>query len=395
MSLSELKYQVDSLANAWEEFKSLNDRRLTDIERKGAADPILNEQLDHLNQTIDSCKGRINQIEVSLSRPSGGDTLESDDQKEYTEVFRNYIRKGIDQPLAALEQKSLSAGSDPDGGYLVTPRMSDQILKIIQEKSPIRQLVSNISISTDSIEFIHDADNAEARWTSETGAVEDTATPQLSKFSIAVHEMYAQPKATQKLIDDASVNIEQWLASKIADAFAETENNAFFHGDGNGKPRGFLTYPDGNQWGNIEQVVSGSDGEITADSLISLFYSLKDTYSKQAVFIINRTVLQSIRLLKLSGTEQYIWQPGLTNGQPDTLLGVPVYQADEMPDADSDSLSIALGDFRRAYQIIDRTGIRVLRDPFTHKPFVKFYSTKRVGGDVMDFNAIKILRLGV
>ncbi len=205
--------------------------------------------------------------------------------------------------------------------------------------------------------------------------------------------MYAQPKATQKLIDDGSIDIEQWVARKVADKFARLEATAFISGDGTGKPTGILSYTAGTAWGDIQQVVSGSDAAITGDSLLKLYYSLKDDYAKRATFLMHRSTVQAVRLLKDSTTGQYLWQPGLASGTPDTLLGVPVALAADMPVPASGSLSVALGDFKRGYLIVDRVGIRTLRDPFTAKPFVVFYTTKRVGGEVVDYEAIKLLKL--
>jgi len=174
---------------------------------------------------------------------------------------------------------------------------------------------------------------------------------------------------------------------------SKKENTAFVSGDGVGKPRGILTYTAGTSWGEIEQVASGSAGAVTADKIIELYYALKEDYATNASFLMNRATVEDVRQLK-DTTNQYLWNPGLAVGVPDTLMGVPVYQAADMPVPAADSLSIAVGDFKAAYQIVDRAGIRVLRDPFTDKPFVKFYSTKRVGGDVVNFEAVKLMKLG-
>jgi HK97 family phage major capsid protein len=183
--------------------------------------------------------------------------------------------------------------------------------------------------------------------------------------------------------------------AKIADIFSRRENTAFITGNGVGQPRGILTYAAGTNWGQIQQINSGTNGAVTADGIINLFYALKDEYSKRANFIMNRTVVQAVRLLKQATTNQYMWQPGLAAGAPDTLMGVPVFMATDMPVAANNALSIAVGDFQSAYQIVDRKGISILRDPFTEKPFVKFYATKRVGGDVVNFEAIKLMKLAV
>ena len=224
-----------------------------------------------------------------------------------------------------------------------------------------------------------------AAWTTETGTVTETATPQINKRAINVFEMYAQPKATQKLLDDASIDVEAWVAEKVADKFARMEATAFINGNGTTQPKGILQYGAGTGFGKIQQVTSGAAGVVSvvcADSLIVLFYGLQEAYTRDATFLMNRATLQSVRLLKLATTNQYIWQPSLAAGAPDTLLGIPVAQAADMPIASANSLSVALGDFKQAYLIVDRIGLRTLRDPFTEKPFVKFYTTRRTGGEV-------------
>ncbi len=398
MSISEITDRVASLGNAWEQFKQINDARLNEIERTGNADPLYNEHLGNISMALDNYKSRLDTIETAYNRPilgneqinfKGGEPSNG----EYGKAFRNYLRKGMEGGLEHLQTKALSVSSDPDGGYLVTPHMSSKIVQAIFETSPMRQLASVETISSDALELIDDHDQAAAGWTSETGAITETSTPTLAKRNIPTHELYAQPKATQKLVDDAAIDIESWLSGKIADIFSRKENTAFISGNGVGQPRGILTYASGTNWGQIQQVNSGSSGAVTADAIISLFYALKDSYSKRANFLMNRTVVQSIRLLKQATTNQYMWQPGLAAGAPDTLMGVPVYMASDMPIAASNSLSIAVGDFQSAYQIVDRQGISILRDPFTEKPFVKFYATKRVGGDVVNFDAIKLMKL--
>ncbi len=401
MTISRVTKRVEQLGNAWEQFKDVNERRLSEIEKKGQPDPLTVEQLGRINHALDEYKGRLDGVETAMLRPASGmeyaaaSALANPAIAEHKAAFCNYLRKGEDADLAFLEKKALSVGSDPDGGYLVTPHVSERIIRAVFETSPMRQVAAIEEISTDSLEIIEDADEAAAGWTGETDPVTDTATPQIGKKTIPVHEIYAQPKATQKLIDDSSVDIEQWLAGKLADVFSRLENTAFVSGDGVGKPKGILTYTDGTSWGEIEQVASGDDADVTADSLIQLYYALKEDYAVHATFLMNRATAQQARLLKEASTDQYLWQPGLASGAPDTLLGLPVLQAADMPAPASGSLSVALGDFSRAYQIVDRTGVRVLRDPYTDKPFVKFYATKRVGGDVANFEAIKLLRLSV
>jgi len=396
MSMTEITEQVNQLGTAWEHFKQVNDARLNEIERKGNADPLYLEHLSKINHALDNHKSRMDTIETAVSRPAvAGDSYKFNSPfvGEYKKAFVSYLRKGMDAGLEQLQSKALSVGTDADGGYTVTPAMSDTIVKAIAEHSPMRQLANIETISTDSLEIIQDYDEAAAGWTTETGTVSDTTTPQIAKKTISVHELYAQPKATQKLVDDSAIDIEQWIADKVSEVFTRIENAAFVSGDGSGKPKGILAYTAGTSWGQIEQIDSGVNGALTADSLIQLYYSLNEEYATRATFLMNRSVVQAARLLKESTTDQYLWQPGLAVGADDTLLGVPVRQAVDMPVAATDSLSVAIADFTRAYTIVDRIGIRTLRDPFTDKPFVKFYTTKRVGGDVVNFDAIKLLKL--
>lgn len=398
MTLSEVSKRVNALGSAWEQFKAVNDRRLKEIERRGSADPLTEDYLSKINYALDNYKERLMRVETAMSRPGlAVSGMERNDTvlSEHKAAFCQYLRKGAESDLIHLEQKALSVGSDPDGGYLVTPSISENIVRTVFETSPLRKIASVEVISSDSLEIIEDKDEADAGWTTETGTRSDTDAPQIAKKTIPVHELYAQPKATQKLIDDASIDIEAWLAEKLADVFSRKENTAFINGDGVGKPRGILTYDAGTSWGEIEQIHSGVSATITADGIIKLYYALKEDYATRSTFLMNRASVQAVRLLKESTTDQYLWQPGLAAGAPDTLLGVPVIQAADMPTPNTDTLSVAFGDFSQAYQIVDRTGIRVLRDPFTDKPFIKFYTTKRVGGDVTNFEAIKLLKLAM
>jgi HK97 family phage major capsid protein len=393
MSYDTIASQVNAMGSAWEQFKQVNDARLDEIERKGSADALYNEHLTKISEALDNHKSRMDALEVANARPSfGGVEAKSYAPDSYSKAFCEYVRKGQETALD-MQTKALSVGVDADGGYLVTPKISENIVRIVRESSPMRQLASVEVISTEGLDLIDDVDAAQAGWTTETGSVVDTDTPQFGKRNIPVFEMYAQPKATQKLVDDAAIDIEAWLAEKVAEVFSRLENTAFISGNGTAAPKGILSYAAGTAWGQIEQVNSGASAEVTADGLVRLYYSLKESYAANATFLMRRNVLQSVRLLKEATTNQYLWQPGLAAGAPDTLLGVPVMTAADMPAAAANSLSVAVGDFRAGYQIVDRTGIRILRDPFTDKPFVKFYTTKRVGGDVRQFDAIKLLKL--
>lgn len=398
MSLRELTDHVHTIGNAWEQFKQVNDSRLKDLERKGSADPLYLEHLSKISQTLDNQKSRMDRIETASARPGvdlAGSPYVGEVAGEYKTALVNYLRKGMDGGLEAIATKALSVSTNggADGGYLVTPQMSEEIVRIVTEISPMRELASVETISSDSLDVIEDTELPGADWVAETAARSDTTTHQINKNTIATHEMYAIPKATQKLIDDSSIDVEAWLAQKVGEKFAALEATAFISGDGNGKPKGILDYTAGTAFGEIQQINSGTDAVVTSDSLIQLYYALKDEYAKNATFLMNRSTIQAVRLLKEATTNQYLWQPGLAAGTPDSLLGVPVKAAADMPVPANNSLSVAVGDFKRAYKIVDRVGIRVLRDPYTDKPYVKFYTTRRVGGEVVNTEAVKLLRL--
>jgi len=260
--------------------------------------------------------------------------------------------------------------------------------------------VANIvTIGTDRLEGTRDLDEVTTGWVGETEERSETDSPQIGQYVIPVHEQYAEPRATQRLLDDAMFDVDEWLAGKIADKFARMENTAFINGDGEGKPKGFLTYdggtPDTQNFSVIERVLSGAAGDFAAsdpgDALINLVYSLKAVYRGGAVFMMKRATLAEVRKLK-DGDGNYLYHPDFQGGTGGMLLGFPVIEAEDMPEMAADSLSIAFGNFHAGYQIVDRQGLHILRDNLTAKPFVKFYTTKRVGGDVVNFEAIKLMK---
>lgn len=417
----ELKDVVQDLGHAFEEFKRANDERLNQLATKGSVDAVVNDKVEKVNGVIGDLQARLEKAEVAASRrakssaePDGMDQkaaewaagnaarrgmrLESEygaaDLKGYRKAFVEYMRKG---PMAEdLHAKALSVGIDPDGGYVVDPDTSGRIVTKVFETSPMRQFASVQTIGTDALEGLYDLDQAASGWVGETQARPTTGTPQLGKYRIPVHELYANPAATQKLLDDAFVNMEAWLAGKVAEKFARDEATAFVNGDGVGKPRGFLTYPHGtNLPGQIERIPTGASGAFDSapdgpDVLIDTIYALKAAYRANARWAMNRSTQAEVRKLKMDN--QYVWVPGLGGNMPATLLGYPVAEFEDMPSIDADTLSIAFGNFSEAYQIVDRAGVRVLRDPYTAKPYVLFYTTKRVGGDVVNFEAIKLIR---
>ncbi len=379
---------------AWENFKAINDQIIKTKEQNNSSDPLLDQQLLRISDYLSDHKSRLDALETSMSRPFGrGENFIQNQDHQHKQAFSNYLRSGNEYNLSKIEQKTLSTNVDSDGGYLITRQTSKQITQILEEISPMRQLASREQISSSSLDVLEDYDKAQAGWTGEMDLVTDTDTPKLNKRNIVAFELYAQPTATQKLIDDSSIDIERWLADKLVNSFAKLENQAFINGDGSSCPKGILTYADGKNWGSIEQIKSGIDGKFEADNLFALYFALKEQYCRNASFLMNRFSLHMVRTLKDKVSGRYLWNPSLASGTPDSLLGLPVYEAADMPTAEKNALSIAIADFKTAYKIVDRSGIRVMRDPYTFKPFVKFYTTKRVGGDVINFEAIKLLKL--
>ncbi len=303
--------------------------------------------------------------------------------------------------LTAEEYKTLQVGVEADGGFLVPSDTSGRIVTRIFELSPIRPISNVQPISSDRLEGIADIDEAGDGWVGETEARPDTKTPQIGKYEIPAHEQYAQPKATQKLLDDAAVNVESWLSRKVGDRFARREGAAFVIGNGVAQPRGFAAYPTAatadatRVWGTLEHINTGVNGAFAAanpaDILFDLEGSFKSGYLANARIVTRRQVITLVRKFK-DGQGQYLWQPGLQAGKPAQLIGYPLVMAEDMPAVATGSLSLAMGDFNEGYQIVDRLGVRVLRDPYTDKPYIKFYTIRRVGGAVVQFECIKFVR---
>lgn len=318
--------------------------------------------------------------------------------KLYKKAFQVFLRK--DERLISPDSvKALSVGIDPDGGYTVTPAMSARIIKRLYERDPIRQLAAVESISTGAIEWLVDFDEAGWGWEGETESGAETGTPKLYKKRIPVHVMYAKPRATQTLLEDSGINIENWLADKVSNRFNRGEGAAFVSGDGVGKPRGYLTYPNYttagvDEWGKVERINMGAAAAVTADGFIKVKYSLTEDYLTRGTWLMNRLTVADTMYLK-GGDGHYIWKPGLAEDKFATLLGLPIRMSTTMPTVAAGTLSVAIADWAEAYMIVDRLGITIQRDPFTAKPYTEFYTRKRVGGDVINFQAIKLGSIAV
>lgn len=401
LDITEVKSAAETLARAFEEYKSVNDQRLHELERKGSSDVLLTDRLGRLDGVIGKLQDDVSSVKTALQRPAFGAALKIEDggDSSYKSGFLRYVTKGVEPETG---QKDMSVVNDPAGGYMVPTEMSARIVTRQYETTPMRQIATVMGITTEAVEMLRDTNEPDATWASELATRADTAEGALGRIRIAAHELYAQPRATQKLLDDAVINVEEWLINKVADKFARRENNAFVVGDGVAQPRGFASYTtqavsDGTRsWGVLEHVITGVDGAFAAsnpaDALISLMHKLRVGYMPGAVWLMPRSVAELIRRFKENTTNAYIWQPGLQAGTPATLLGFPIQLAEDMPSPAAGSLSLAFGNFREGYTIVDRIGVRVLRDPYTAAPFVRFRCSKRVGGDVTNFEAIKFLR---
>lgn len=322
----------------------------------------------------------------------------------HQKAFEAYLRSGDDDALRGLdlEGKAMSTAVAADGGYLVDPQTADTIKSVLEGSSSIRAIANVVNVEATSFDVLIDHSDLGSGWASETASSTETGTPTIERITIPLHELSALPKASQRLLDDSAFDIETWLAGRIADKFARAEAAAFINGDGVDKPTGILTHStaanDSWTWGNIGYVATGTSGDFDAtnpaDAIVDLVYSLGAEYRANGAFVMNSKTAGAVRKLKdLDG--RFLWSDGLAAGEPARLMGYKVVIAEDMPDIAADAMSIAFGDFNAGYTVAERPDTRILRDPFSAKPHVLFYATKRVGGDVSDFAAIKLLKFGL
>lgn len=404
MSAFEIKSAGDDiladLNRAFSAFKETNDERLTQLENRLGADVVTEEKLARIDQALDDTKSRLDRLALDMSRPRiGGKMIDDHSGREHKSAFNHYMRSGEASGLKALEAKALSRGSGPDGGYLVPLPTEREVLRRLAKFSPIRAISSVREISGASLRRAFSTTGPAAGWVAEADPRPQTGNQQLADMTFPAMELYAMPAATQALLDDSVVDIEQWIAEEVQTAFAEQEGAAFVNGDGVNKPKGFLAYStvaDASwSWGNIGYVATGAAGAFAAtdpsDVLINLVYALRAGFRQNGKFVMGRRAQSLVRQFKTT-TGDYIWAPPATADSAASLMNFPVVEAEDMPDPAANSLSIAFGDFERGYVVVDRVGIRVLRDPYSAKPYVLFYTTKRVGGGVQNFEAIKLLK---
>lgn len=427
--MPEVKDLMEQVQSEVTKLRTSLEDRMAAVENRAEPESYMTEVIDRINPAISEIQDKLDEeikyreaLEKGLNRPwaGGGGAAEMttaqidhltgwfravkndaeyelraedfDFATQYNRDFRNWMRGG--SKAAPEIRDDLSVLTDPDGGYWVSPEQSGRIISFVYETSPMRSVANVETISSDALEGFLDLDTGvSGGWVTETASRAVTNTPQLGAWRIPVHEQYASPQSTQKLLDDANRDVEGWLAAKVRDIMVRTENTTFVTGSGDGRPRGFTTHtdaaPNATTFNAVEQIPTGAATAVTADGLIDLVAALKPVYRQNATFAMNRSTLFEIRKLK-DGAGNYLWQPDFTVMRSGALLGFPIVEFEDMADIAASSLSIAFADWREAYTVVDRQDIRVLRDPYTAKPYVIFYTTKRVGGDVSNFDAIKL-----
>ncbi|MEC9343069.1 MAG: phage major capsid protein, partial [Pseudomonadota bacterium] len=401
-SSDDVAMAFDEFMRAFEAFRETNDERLAQIETAVGADVITTEKMDRINRALDEHKRMIDQLVVKHRRPA----LETGESRllavsEHEQAFDAYVRRGRENGLRGIESKALYYDPEGEGGYLVPDETANEIGRRLAALSPIRSIAGVRVVSSAIFKKPFAVSGPATGWVAETDARPQTAEPGLAELQFPTMEIYAMPAATPTLLEDAAVDVDAWIASEVETAFAEQESTAFVSGDGDKKPRGFLDYDtiaeSSWEWGKLGHVATTADGAFLSDdpsdTLVETIYALKSGYRQNANWVMNRKTQAEIRKFK-DDDGNYLWQPPTSAGGKAMLMGFPLTESEDMPDIASDSLSIAFGDFRRGYLVVDRAGVRVLRDPYSAKPYVLFYTTKRVGGGVQDFDAIKLVKFG-
>jgi HK97 family phage major capsid protein len=387
------KAMLAELKAAFDDFKKANDEKL----KSKTDDVVMNEKVDRINTAVGDMQGNfqkaLDDLNAKLAAQFAGSGVVGDIQSdpEYTKAFKAHIRKG--EVNAAM-----SKGTDADGGYTAPIEWDRTITGKLKLVSPIRANARVISISTAGFKKLFTDRAVGSGWVGEVASRPATSTPQIGTLDFIPGEIYANPAVSQQLLDDAAVDIEQWLASEVDMEFARQEGIAFVSGDGANKPFGILTYVTGaanaakHPWGAIPLIVSGATAALTSDGFINLFYDLPSAFRANAKLYMSRSSQAATRKLK-DGQGNYLWQPSYAAGQPATIAGETVVEVPDMPSVAANNIAALYGDMDATYLVVDRVGIRVLRDPYTNKPYVMFYTTKRVGGGVYNPEPMRGLKI--
>ena len=404
----EARAAMHEMMAAFEAFKGANDARLDEIERKRSADTLLEEKVARIDQAVGAAQARLDRVVSEWRRPG----IESDGRhpsvpavgraaaplhgEETKAAFDGYLKTGAS---FGLELKAGLSTASNSAGYVVPEQTERAIERRLMAGSPMREIATVRTVGAGVFRKPVSTAGVASGWVAETAARPETDPATLALLEFPSADLYANPAATQSLLDDALIDLDEWLAAEVEDAFAAQETTAFVTGDGVNKPRGFLSYPivaDASAvWGEIGSVASGAAGAFAqnspTDRLIDLVYAPKAQYRPNGRFVMNRKTVSAVRKFK-DADGNYIWQPAQRAGETASLLGYRVTEIETMPDIAANSAAIAFGDFQRGYLIVDRAGVRVLRDPYSAKPYVLFYTTKRVGGGVQNFDAIKVMK---
>ncbi len=393
---------IDGIQRTFNEFQTKNDERLVEIENRGSADVVVEEHVDRINASIAEQQTQIDEANEALAAlqvggTGAGGTADERQRAQNSVDFRAFMARGTRNGIMAAVQTD----DDEAGGVAVTPEVERNISRVLGEATVMRRLASVLSISAAEYKKLVSLGGATSGWVAEREARAETSTPTLSALKFSAHEIYAMPGATQWALDDVDFNVEFWLADEIRTEFSEAEGTAYVTGDGDTQPRGFLDYNNvanaSYEWGKIGYIASGTSGGFDTtnpgDEILDLIYALKSAHRQNAQFLTGTTTLATMRKFK-DGDGNYMWQPSAQQGEPSLFMGYSVEEDDNMPILAANSLSLAFADWKRAYLIVDRVGTRVLRDPYTSKGNVLFYTTKRVGGGVQNYEAIKLMKFG-
>lgn len=397
VDVKDVEQVAQELQAKFDAFKEKNDKRLEAVEQEKGKLAGEVETLNGKLSELDELKSALEEELKQVKRPAGGP--QSKAASEHKTAFIGFMRKGKDDGLRELERKAMQVGVDEDGGYAVPEELDRTILNLLKDEVVMRQEATTITVGGANYKKLVNLGGTASGWVGETDARPETDAPKLGQIEPFMGEIYGNPQATQTMLDDAFFNVEDWINSELAIEFAEQEEIAFTSGNGTKKPKGFLAYastldPDKTRaFGTLQHILSGAAAGVTADAIIKLVYTLRKVHRNGAKFMMNNNSLFAIRILKDS-EGNYLWRPGLELGQPSSLAGYGVAENEQMPDIAADAKAIAFGNFKRGYTIVDRIGTRILRDPYTKKPFVGFYTTKRTGGMLVDSQAIKLLQIG-
>ena len=396
--------KIEQIARAFEEFKSKNDSVIAEEIKKGTADVVRKDEVDRINAAITEVQEEIKAARREALFGKVKDELE-EKKDEYKSAYFNWARKG-DRYEAELEAKgtTLNTVTAAEGGHAVPEELDRTILDLIKQISPFRSVANVVQVSTPDYKKLVNVRGTASGWVGETATRPSTTAPELREIAPPVGEIYANLAATQRMLDDAFFNVEAWLASELAQEFAQAEGTAFISGNGTNRPRGFLAATANESgdatraFGHLQFVKTGVAAGFVAtsttanpgDTFLDVIYSMKSELRAGAVWAANSTVMAAMRKFRNSDGD-YMWQQSMVAGQPDRFMGYAMVEMPDMPNVATNTFPIAFGNFQRGYTIVDRIGTRTLRDPYTNKPFVQFYATKRVGGDVIDSEVIKLL----